>query len=78
MLVNSVGTSWENSNNLLNKYGGELIKELSDILPETIKSLENKRQHKNIDILVIINETKAILIEDKVNTKDGKSINKVC
>jgi len=55
---------------LLNQSALKLIEEISGIEPSTIKNLEVKRQYKNIDILVIINENKAVLIENKVHTKN--------
>lgn len=58
----------------LNKCGVKLIQELiakhfseKNIL---ISSVDVKTQHKNIDILCIVNNEFAILIEDKVDTKE--------
>jgi hypothetical protein len=39
-------------------------------LPQAIDSLEVKRQHRNIDVLIVVNDTVAICIEDKVGTKE--------
>jgi len=38
--------------------------------PENIERIEITRQDKNIDVLCVINNTYAIIIEDKTNTKD--------
>lgn len=60
----------ENKGEILNECALKLIEELSDIRPSSIEKLEVKRQYKNIDILVVVNENRAILIEDKVHTKN--------
>lgn len=60
----------EHKGELLNQCASKLIEDISDIEPSTIENLDVKRQYKNIDILVVVNENKAILIEDKVHTKN--------
>ncbi|HSE59120.1 MAG TPA: hypothetical protein VLA99_10505, partial [Nitrospiraceae bacterium] len=37
-------------------------------IPTTIKSIEIRRQYKNIDVLLVINGTIAVCIEDKVGS----------
>jgi len=54
------------AHNLLKAFLSKHNKEL----PTTIESFEIKKQHKNIDILVIINEKIVIPIEDKLHTKE--------
>lgn len=55
--------------NLLNEIAIKFIEELSGIGKDTIKEVKVKRQYKKvIDILVVINQNSAILIEDKVHT----------
>lgn len=64
---------WANPKNrseILNEYAGKLIEELADIPSSFIQKLKVKRQYKNIDILVVINDEKVILIEDKVHTEN--------
>lgn len=56
----------------LNTVARELIYKLSGFNVELIEDIEIKRQYENIDILVIINSEKAILIEDKVNANTDK------
>lgn len=48
----------------------ELVKELSNRKISKIQSLEIKKQYKNIDVVAVINQNKAILIEDKVHSKN--------
>lgn len=47
---------------ILTKHGQES--------PQAIESLEIKRQHRKIDILIVLNGTIAICIEDKVGTSE--------
>lgn len=57
---------------LLNQCGQELLKALfkkqNEKLSIDIKRVDIRRQDKNIDILCIVNEKYAIIIEDKTNT----------
>lgn len=39
-------------------------------MPQAIDSLEVRRQHRNIDVLIVVNDTVAICIEDKVGTEE--------
>ena len=39
-------------------------------LPEIRKPIEVKRQHRGIDVLIVINNTEAVCIEDKVGTTE--------
>jgi hypothetical protein len=56
------------SNPVLNKISTDFIISLCDCNINSIENLEIRRQYKNIDILLVINKTKAILIEDKVHS----------
>lgn len=60
----------ESKEEQLSQIALKLVEEISDIKASEIEKLEVKRQYKNIDILVVINDKKAILIEDKVHTKN--------
>ena len=46
----------------LEKHGRQIL--------HIIKPIIIKRQHKNIDVLIIINDTSAICIEDKIGTRE--------
>lgn len=63
--------SWANypDNEELNKTAKYLIKKLTDNHIEKIDKIEIIKQRHKIDILCIVNEEYAILIEDKTNTK---------
>jgi len=57
----------------LHQLGKEFLRLLlmnhgQELLPQTIKSFEIKRQHRNIDVLIVLNGTVAICIEDKVGS----------
>jgi hypothetical protein len=39
-------------------------------VPQVIDSLRVKRQHRNIDVLIVVNNSVAICIEDKVRTRE--------
>lgn len=54
----------------LNKLATKFIKELSDINESDINELEVRKQYENIDVVVVINKKYAILIEDKVHSKN--------
>ncbi len=49
---------------LFNATNGKVTK------PEQYEKIEVKKQYKNIDVLVIVNDTFAIIIEDKTNTQN--------
>ncbi len=57
----------------LHNCGTELLKAMfakhGKTLPEQLYKVEVKKQYKNIDVLCIVNETFAIIIEDKTWTK---------
>lgn len=59
---------------LLHGLGQKFLKALFEKhgrkLPEISKPIELKRQHRNIDILLIINDTIAVCIEDKVGSTE--------
>lgn len=54
----------------LNDIAVKFIEELSQLGKTQILELEIRKQYKNIDIVVVINNDIAILIEDKVHTKN--------
>lgn len=54
----------------LHDLSARFIKELSGIEKSQIEELEVRKQYRNIDIVVLINKRFAILIEDKVHTKN--------
>jgi hypothetical protein len=54
----------------LNMLASKFITELSDLSESDIDELEVRKQYKNIDIVVVINKKYAILIEDKVHSKN--------
>ena len=64
--------SWTNypDNVGLNKTAKYLIKKLTDNKVEEIENIEIIKQRHKIDILCIVNNEYAILIEDKTNTKN--------
>ncbi len=67
-------TEYRSTDENLNECSVKLIQKLiAKQFPEnniTISCVEVKTQHKNIDILCIVNNEFAILIEDKVDTKE--------
>ena len=62
------------TNEKLYELGVNFIDSLFDISkkekPKTYNNIEIKKQYKNIDILCIVNNEYAIIIEDKINTKN--------
>jgi hypothetical protein len=57
-------------NTLLTYSSKAFIDLLTENKIESIEKLEIKKQYKNIDIVVLINDKHIILIEDKVNSKE--------
>lgn len=55
---------------LINDLANKFIEEISGLNKIQIVDLEIRKQYKNIDIVVVINKKFAILIEDKVHTKN--------
>lgn len=54
----------------LNDLSTKFIEELTGLDKSLIKELNVKKQYKNIDVVVVINSKYALLIEDKVHTKN--------
>ncbi|MGB0522195.1 MAG: PD-(D/E)XK nuclease family protein [Flammeovirgaceae bacterium] len=54
----------------LHKTATKFITELSSLDESEIDEIEVRKQYKNIDIVVVINKKSAILIEDKVHSKN--------
>ena len=60
---------WANSENKIYKnLSQDLIRLFTEKEDLVVKSVNIKRQYKNIDILVEVNDSEVIVIEDKVNT----------
>lgn len=53
-----------------NRFITSMYQEARKTVPSPIHSVKIHRQHSKIDVFIVINETHAIIIEDKTNTKD--------